>query len=105
MRSSNARRPWSSTAHADQAALVAWERGFRQPPRTWLVHGEPSARRALADRFKDDLGLEVDIAERGRTVILWRPRQLMFEYGLQTRTALTLEICRRTAIHVTNPLR
>lgn len=38
------------SAHADQAALLAWAGAFRRPPRhTFIVHGESSASNALAE--------------------------------------------------------
>ncbi len=59
------------SAHADQDALLAWLRGFRAPPRTWLVHGEPAAASALAARIKTDLGWSaVTIAARGEVADL-----------------------------------
>jgi metallo-beta-lactamase family protein len=40
------------SAHADQAALLAWSNGSRRPPgRIYLVHGEPDASAALAAKL------------------------------------------------------
>lgn len=36
------------SAHAGQSELLRWYGGFEQPPPTWLIHGEPQARDALA---------------------------------------------------------
>jgi metallo-beta-lactamase family protein len=59
------------SAHADQTALVAWLGGFQRPPRTWLVHGEPMASTALAERIRAARGWpEVAIAARGQVVPL-----------------------------------
>ena len=58
------------SAHADQAALIDWLHGFERMPQTWLVHGEPAASTALADRIARDFGQSVGIASRGLTVPL-----------------------------------
>ena len=45
------------SAHADQAEILRWLRGFRHPPAaTWVVHGEPQAAAALRDVVTRDLG-------------------------------------------------
>ena len=45
------------SAHADQAALLDWLRGFRKPPEnTFVVHGEALAAAALADAIGATLG-------------------------------------------------
>lgn len=45
------------SAHADQAALLGWLRGFRRPPgQTFVVHGEPEAAGALATALRRDFG-------------------------------------------------
>jgi len=41
------------SAHADQPALLGWLAHFRRAPgRTWVVHGEPLAARALRDEIR-----------------------------------------------------
>jgi len=41
------------SAHADRAALLAWLKGFRRPPRqTWIVHGEAVPAHALRDEVR-----------------------------------------------------
>lgn len=40
------------SAHADQDQLVAWHRQTGTPARTFLVHGDPDAMRALAGRLE-----------------------------------------------------
>ncbi len=52
------------SAHAGQSDLVAWAGGFQDRPRTVLVHGEPHAQDALAERLQRELGLTVDIPQR-----------------------------------------
>lgn len=45
------------SAHADQAALVNWLRGFRKPPgKTFVVHGESAASSELAKVIREQLG-------------------------------------------------
>ncbi len=39
------------SAHADQSGLLAWYRGFHHRPPVALVHGEPAAMTALAERL------------------------------------------------------
>ena len=57
------------SAHADQPALMAWARGFKQAPeQTFVVHGEPSAAQALAELLQQQLGWQVSVPERGRVV-------------------------------------
>ncbi len=54
------------SAHADQAALLAWAAGFRRPPRqVFVVHGENRAALALAERLRSDLGWQVKVPARG----------------------------------------
>jgi metallo-beta-lactamase family protein len=50
------------SAHADRGQLLAWLRAAKQRPRTvHLVHGELEATKALADRIRSELGLEVHV--------------------------------------------
>jgi metallo-beta-lactamase family protein len=52
------------SAHADQAEILAWLRGFKHPPqKTFIVHGEPQASDALRVRIKDTLGWETLIPQ------------------------------------------
>ncbi len=45
------------SAHADQAGLLAWLRGFRHPPRNcFVVHGEAGASAAFASAIQEQLG-------------------------------------------------
>ncbi|HYS17828.1 MAG TPA: MBL fold metallo-hydrolase [Candidatus Binatia bacterium] len=44
------------SAHADQAEILRWLRGFRHPPSmTYCVHGEPKAAAALRDAIEQQL--------------------------------------------------
>lgn len=45
------------SAHADQAGLLKWLRGFRIPPKhAYIVHGEPRASAAFSQAIQDQLG-------------------------------------------------
>ena len=45
------------SAHADQAGLLAWLRGFHTPPKhAFVVHGEAAASAAFAQAIHDQLG-------------------------------------------------
>lgn len=58
------------SAHADQAEILKWLRGFRRPPEaTWMVHGESQAAAALRDLVARDLGWpHCAVAEDGARV-------------------------------------
>ena len=44
------------SAHADQAGLLDWLRGFSTGPQTvFVVHGEPEASAVLAQLIRDEL--------------------------------------------------
>jgi metallo-beta-lactamase family protein len=59
------------SAHADQNGLVEWVSGIREPPReTFLVHGEPGPREALAAALRSKLGWKVSMPEEGSSVEL-----------------------------------
>lgn len=59
------------SAHADQAALMGWLRGFRQPPgRTFVVHGEAQTACAFADRISAELHWSVEAPSRGTRIVL-----------------------------------
>ena len=58
------------SAHADQADLVDWYRGFENKPPVYLVHGEPAAQKALAERMKTGLEAPVSIASREQTIVI-----------------------------------
>jgi len=54
------------SAHADQAGLLDWLRGFKSPPRAiFVVHGEPESASVFAKCIREDLGWKnVTIPER-----------------------------------------
>lgn len=52
----------SLSGHADWKQTLEWLRGFRKPPkRTFLVHGEPEASKALKYRIEQNLGWNTTI--------------------------------------------
>ena len=57
------------SAHADQAGLLNWLRGFKTPPKTvFVVHGEPESASVFAKCIRDELGwTNVIIPERLHT--------------------------------------
>tara|TARA_R110002110_G_scaffold91264_2_gene237433 strand:- start:51503 stop:52906 length:1404 start_codon:yes stop_codon:yes gene_type:complete len=55
------------SAHAGQSGLMSWIKGFQPPPRTFLVHGEPQAQDAMAERLWQDQGIRVEIPFRGQS--------------------------------------
>ena len=57
------------SAHADQAGLLDWLKGFNVPPKTvFVVHGEPESASVLAASIREELGWRnVIIPERLHT--------------------------------------
>jgi len=50
------------SAHADQAGLLAWLRGFRKAPRqTFVVHGEAATASGFAALIRRELGWNVEL--------------------------------------------
>ena len=50
------------SAHADQAGLLTWLRGFTHPPsKTFVVHGEATAAHAFADCIRTELHWQVAV--------------------------------------------
>lgn len=59
----------SLSVHADADELEAWLRGAERPPdMTYLVHGEPGASAAMADRIETRLGWPVAVPRLGERV-------------------------------------
>ncbi len=60
------------SAHADQATLIGWLRGFHKPPgKTFIVHGEATASSSFAQAIHDQLGWpDVHIPRLGEYVTL-----------------------------------
>ena len=57
------------SAHAGQHELVDWVAGFQPPPRTLLVHGEPKAQDAMADKLWREQQLKVEIPSQGQSIV------------------------------------
>jgi metallo-beta-lactamase family protein len=56
------------SGHADYNEILAWLMGFNRPPeKTFLVHGEPEAALALAEKIRSLLGWEVVIPKYGES--------------------------------------
>jgi metallo-beta-lactamase family protein len=59
----------SMSAHADQAEIVRWLRGFTRPPDPlFIVHGEPGPQDALAVKIRAELGWRTVTPEYAETV-------------------------------------
>lgn len=58
------------SAHADQAGLVEWYRGFKGRPPVYLVHGENRSQVPLVERIKSELNAPATIAEYGQIVTI-----------------------------------
>lgn len=56
------------SAHAGQSQLVQWAEGFRDRPVFYLIHGEQSAREALALVLSKDHGIDARLPEPGSTI-------------------------------------
>ncbi len=56
------------SGHADYNEIIAWLMGFNRPPiKTFIVHGEPDASKALADKIKSKVGWDTVIPEFEQT--------------------------------------
>ncbi len=59
------------SAHADQAELLAWLRGFRRPPRhCYVVHGEPAAAAAFRNTIERELKWNASVPQARAAVEL-----------------------------------
>jgi len=58
------------SVHADSDGLLAWLASAPAPRMVHVVHGEPSASQALADRITAELGWSAAVAEDGKVVDL-----------------------------------
>ncbi|MBC7277712.1 MBL fold metallo-hydrolase [Nocardioides sp.] len=59
------------SVHADADELVEWVASAPELPQTvYVVHGEPTSSRALADRIQDELGVVAVVPRRGERVLL-----------------------------------
>jgi metallo-beta-lactamase family protein len=61
----------SLSAHADQAELISWVKGFgTMPGKILLVHGEPSSQNALRVKINDELNISVEIPKQNDEIVL-----------------------------------
>jgi len=59
------------SVHADADEILGWLRQMPQPPETvYVVHGEESGSRALAERIRAELGWTVAVPHLGERVRL-----------------------------------
>ena len=58
------------SAHAGLSEWVEWAASIGPDTRTYLVHGEPRAQDALADRLWRDHGIRVEIPQRGQSIVI-----------------------------------
>ncbi|WP_239456611.1 MBL fold metallo-hydrolase RNA specificity domain-containing protein [Nocardioides solisilvae] len=58
------------SAHADSGQLVDWLRASPPPRTAFVVHGEPEAAQALADRLADELDWNAVVARHGEKVLV-----------------------------------
>ncbi len=59
------------SAHADRDALLDWLSHFRQPPRTYVVHGEATSAEAFAAAIGQHYGWPaVNVARKNERVDL-----------------------------------
>lgn len=56
------------SAHAGQSDLLHWIGSFQPQPRVLLVHGEPTAQKALQEKLRNDQQLRADIPRQGEVV-------------------------------------
>ena len=56
------------SAHTDQTGLLAWYGGFKPSPPVVLVHGEDTAREALAGEIFERHGVKAELAQPGMTL-------------------------------------
>jgi metallo-beta-lactamase family protein len=56
------------SGHGDYNEILAWLMAFnREPKRTFLVHGEPEANQAMAERIKEYLGWDLVVPKFGES--------------------------------------
>jgi metallo-beta-lactamase family protein len=58
------------SAHAGQGELLDWIGNFQPQPRTLLVHGEPRAQDAMAEKLWKDQQLKVEVPARGDSIVI-----------------------------------
>jgi metallo-beta-lactamase family protein len=57
------------SAHADAGELLAWlSRREKEPEQVYLIHGEPAAQEAFAERLHKEFGWDAAIPDLGETI-------------------------------------
>jgi len=75
------------SAHADQGDLLEWAGNFVESrPRVFVVHGETTAAETLAQKLRDQLGLEAHVPQWKERLIL-KPRDMALEEPLPEEVA------------------
>jgi metallo-beta-lactamase family protein len=60
------------SAHADQGEILRWLGSFKKPPKkTFVIHGEPPASKALDLLLREELKWNTEIPSIGQTVVLY----------------------------------
>jgi metallo-beta-lactamase family protein len=73
------------SGHADQPELLSWLRKMRGVRQVFLVHGEPDEMEALAERIRDEIGLNVKTPGRGEHFVLRAARTRLEETEVADR--------------------
>jgi len=76
------------SGHADCEGLINWMRNMKQfPKRVFLVHGEEKALYSLAERVKDEFGVEPIIPSREESFVITAEREVSrgFEEDAQAK--------------------
>jgi metallo-beta-lactamase family protein len=56
----------------DQSEILRWLGSFKKPPKkTFVIHGEPPASKALDAVLRDELKWNTEIPSIGQTVVLY----------------------------------
>ena len=66
------------SAHADQKDLLGWVSHFRSQPKVFAVHGEKEASESLAQKIREQFGLEVHVPQWKEKLSL-RAREATYE--------------------------
>ena len=78
------------SAHADQQDLLDWVKHFESKPRVFLIHGEPKASKALAEKIRELYALETHVPRWKERLIL-KPREVAYEEPEEADALLDLQ--------------
>ena len=66
------------SGHADCEGIINWMRNFKQfPKRVFLVHGEEKAINSLAEKVKEEFGVEPVIPSREESFVITAEREVI----------------------------